>query len=192
VCKGVTDLVKIGKSAGVYRAACAAARREDSDTAAAELLRAEIRDDRRGVARALRWLGTNRDEYVCDRAYRVLHAIATNKPVEPIRPAVAAVFEREAELGRAPLARAFEILVELEPRLRDLQSMEDENVWGKRLTELLGPNALGDDALVRSQLALSVASHYLTFGSDGRASKDITYFAAPVKVVTRSGSTIRR
>jgi hypothetical protein len=66
-------------------------------------------------------LSRRRDDYVDDRAYRLLSAAAAGCAVQPIPAERADLFVAEAALGRQPLEEAFDRLAEAEPRLEDIR-----------------------------------------------------------------------
>jgi hypothetical protein len=123
----------------------------------------------------------HRENYVEDRAYRLLSAAAADAPVPPIPPERADLFSREAALGRAPMQEAFGRLASLEPALAkiesDVLSGERRFVLGDdsrpeglqlltksmeaRLRELVGGGAQREDELLRSNLAGSIVHQYL-------------------------------
>ncbi len=194
---------------------CQAARREArsnlADEAAKETLRTRIQQHSdRTKEGALKLLASNRDEFAGDRAYRLPAALMADEPVKPIRPAVASLFAREEELGRAPLGEAVMRLTELEPRLSELtagpksSTSEDEAYdehtreivyrdAGQRAATLLGKIAQHPDPLVRSRLALSVANYYLRkqYGKLNTENPNVSYFSAPDKTVHLTGTLIR-
>jgi hypothetical protein len=73
-----------------------------SDEEASERLRPRVAGSEQAVLDAIDWLEYGRDEYIGDRAYRLLLAAATDTPVRPIDPAMADQFAAERELGSMP------------------------------------------------------------------------------------------
>ncbi len=115
-----------------------------------------------------------REDYIDDRAYRLLSAAASGTAVQPIPPERAGLFAREEAIGRMPLEDAFALLAESEPRLLDLQRRARESAAsgqpaGYKLPEdisnplhqMVGGGAEVDDALLRTVLATSIAHQYL-------------------------------
>jgi hypothetical protein len=183
-----------GRSAA-YRAARRSAALDCDDEAARALLAQEVAPGQGDSEAALKLLGRNRDEFLPDRAFRLLYAVAHRLPVEPMRGETQEPFRREERLGKLPLATAYTELVELEPRLSDAESSKpssSETPAGMPLSMLLGPNAQHSDPLVRSQLALSIAAQHeaVVRGELDQGQANISYFAAPLKRVRRSGTLI--
>jgi hypothetical protein len=145
-----------------YNAAMAQAKGDASDEVAAEALREEIRDIPEGVLdREISGWGEHQD-YLDDRAYRLLVAAHDGRPVEPIRESDRIVFEQEEILGRLPLPEAFQRLADAEPELRVYEGLV---LAGKEqpddLDRLVGPDAVGSDPALRGATALGIATYYL-------------------------------
>jgi hypothetical protein len=189
----------------VYGAATRQARRAVDDEQAKTTLGHEVYTHGDGVRKALELLRRDRTEFVSDRAYRLLDAVAREAPVDAIAADELVIFEREEELGRASVAAAFAQLAEMEPRLNEVaqcsrvatlesSSHASELLAARRrqgalLRDLIGPLAQHDDPLIRSQLALSVVSHYLAIvmGELPAECRTESYFSTRRKVMARSG-----
>jgi hypothetical protein len=152
------------------------------DEAARALLAQEVAPGQRESEAALKLLGSRRDEFLSDRAFRLLYAVTHRLPVEPMPGEWQELFRREERLGKLPLATAYAELVEMEPRLIDAEFAP----------MLVGPNAEHSDPLVRSQLALSITAQQeaVVRGELDQGQANISYFAAPLKRVRRSGTLI--
>jgi len=143
-----------------------------------------------------------RDDYIDDRAYRLLAAAAANTAVAPIPADRAELFAQEEAIGRMPMEQAFQWLAEIEPGLLDLKSqveaVEQSNDPGscdlpKQIKEplhrLVGGGAGSDHELLRTTLATSIVHQYLRqLAGDKRVgTSDISYFESPIKHFTASG-----
>ena len=163
-----------------------------SDEEAREQLRGRIVGSEQAVLDAIEWLRLRRDEYVGDRAYRLLLAAATDTPVRPIDPAMADQFAAERELGSLPLAEAFERLAEIEPGLRDLaiDASPRDREFRKQRHELVGISARSGDPLLSSDLAASIVMLYVRArgGKDADLDVNKSYFESPKKLGVRSGT----
>lgn len=99
------------------------AKQDASDESAAEPLRLEIRDIPTDVVdREIRYWAFRQD-YLEDRAYRLLVAAHGGEPVAPIAASDRIRVEQEAMLGRLPLPDAFDRLADAEPELRRLKEV---------------------------------------------------------------------
>jgi hypothetical protein len=160
------------------------------DAPAVERLRTIAAGNMDAARNALENLSRARDEYVADRAYRLLVSVVDGVSV-PAPPAeLRELFDREAELGRLPIKRAIATLVELEPRLAIVTSMSTSEVERSHRLEIksiTGPGSDNPDPLIQSNLALSVVSHYLELDTDDAdpADADASYFGARRKRVVR-------
>ncbi len=187
----------------VYRCAMRQACTDLDDEVAKEVVKVQIQGRERGVRRALGVLRVNRHEYQGDRAYRLLEAAYNNEAVAAIAADVSDLFARERELGHMPLGNAFGCLTELEPRLNkvDLDTRGDPDVIapetltrqtasGESISMLVGPSSQHPDPLVRSGIALNIASQFLAIqaGESGFGKADMSYFDAPGRRVVRAGS----
>ena len=182
--------------------------RDDDDAARDELikrteLRPKLESDGAGVWDAVEWLGRDRGDYIGDRAYRLLTAAVAGLPVRPIDPAVSDLFAREERLGRVPVEQAFEELAALEPKLLEVRSrltaaaapVNGPTLWPSReaseaLRGVVGVAATSADPLLQTDLAHSIALHYLsiiTTGGPG-GERATPYFDAPRKASVRGGT----
>jgi hypothetical protein len=172
-----------GPAGAVVRAAKRHASSALPDDAAKGRLQEELRDGG-GVDEALRILSMRRHAFLDDRAYRLLAAVAQNAPVLPIDKAAADLFESEEKLGRASLVAAYALLAEHVPRLNDVKHMAADE-QKRELGCLLGPASSHGNLLVRTELALSVATQYLAIfgGRLPRESEAESYFSSHHRVV---------
>jgi hypothetical protein len=197
----------------VLRAALRAAHSADSDEDARKRLQKELKADPRRLSRALAFLSARRDRFDMDRAYRLLHGAVTDAPVQPSPVDRRDLFSCEEKLGRLPLGEAFAFLAERQPMLHQferaagasngvIQGLRDENITAdgdvvdafRHVSVLLGPGAQGSiDSLLRSQLALSIASQHLAIvaGTD-EGDDSCSYFASSKKRMTLSSGFDRR
>jgi hypothetical protein len=144
------------------------------DDAAVAKLRAQVDTGPAILEEAAIAMSKQRDDYIHDRAYRLISAAAADSVVQRIPPERAALFSREEVVGRMPLQDAFLLLAESEPRLLDVQRLARESATtgqpvGRDLPEeiskplhlMVGGGAEGEDPLLRSGLATSIAHQYL-------------------------------
>ena len=75
-------------------------------------------------------MSKRREDYINDRAYRLLSAAAADRAVLPIPPERAELFGREGALGHMPIEEAFALLIESEPRLADMRAMRAHSLPG--------------------------------------------------------------
>ncbi len=177
-------------------------------------LRERVPGDGVGVTEALEHSARMRDDFIRDRAYRLLAAAAAGDPVEPIQPAKRELFAAEENLGRMPLRQAFEFLEQLEPGLRKARAAVEslppeprpspgaDRPSGKvrvgpdqRIRRALnehaavGPTSANDHALVRTNLANSIATTYLDILVRNPSGGDtsVSYFDSPAKRQVSSG-----
>lgn len=142
-----------------------------------------------------------RDDYINDRAYRLLAAAATDTAVAPTPPERAKLFAQEEEIGRMPMEQAFERLAEIEPGLLDLKSQieavetnGDRNDCGlpkhirEPLHRLVGGGASSNHELLHTTLATSIVHQYLRqLAGDKRVgTSEVSYFDSPIKHFTAS------
>jgi hypothetical protein len=155
------------------------------------------RADRAAVKEATIDLARRRDDYIDDRAYRLLSAAAAGTAVLPIPPERTDLFAAEEKLGRLALESAFDSLAELEPRLLMMRDQvralsprgEDANCAPipahikQQLAELFGGGAANEPELLHTSLATSIAHQYLKLlAGDARAGPaDVAYFDHPRK-----------
>lgn len=179
----------------IYRKALSVACTEKSDEEAVEHLQSIVALSERTARAALRLLASKRDSYETDRAYRVLEAAIARAPVGAPPIELRELFAREEALGRLPVSAAVERLIELEPRLECLwpsgvpnkKDAAPKNASHPLAKQLLGPGVENPDPVVRSNLALSIASHLLALEEQGVEPADLvtSYFAAHRKRVVR-------
>jgi hypothetical protein len=168
----------------VFRAANAAARSDVDDETARKRVASAIETNRRGIKPVLAHLEAARPTFISDRSRRLLTAVSEDSPnVAPPPSQYATIFRREEELGRLPINEAFRSLIAIEPRLAGITAT------GSDLAMVLGPLASGGDDLSRSDLALSIASHYLEAQSEDGPELDTgcAYFDAPLVRVVLTG-----
>jgi hypothetical protein len=191
----------------ILRAALRAAHSVEADEDARHRLKDQLGDNIHQASHALTMLARMRHQYDLDRAYRLLKAALTDTPVQPSAPESRELFESEARLGTMPLPDAFAFLAQHRPQLRQLETARnvtsdlDEqarrlsgiNATGVaeedlRLSSILGPAAVDcAEPLLQSQLALSIASHYLASPSPNYDGGHVdSYFSAPRKRMTLS------
>jgi hypothetical protein len=142
-----------------------------------------------------------RDEYIDDRAYRLLAAAATDTAVAPTPLERADLFAQEEEIGRMPMEQAFERLAEIEPGLLYLKSqIEAVETNGDRsdcglpkhirepLHRLVGGGASSNHELLHTTLATSIVHQYLRqlAGDKRLGTPDVAYFDSPIKHFTAS------
>lgn len=103
--------------------------------------------------------------YDTDRAHRILLAAINGAPPAPVEPEGAELFERERELGWTPLETAFHQLAGEVPELGQIAALVESRPGStasiRRVLKFVGPRSAHDDPLLRSPLALTVASRYL-------------------------------
>jgi hypothetical protein len=193
----------VGKA---FRAALRAAHSIENDVDARQQLKDDLAKGEPGANKALEILARMRDQFDMDRAYRLLYATITDTSVQPISTANYDLFVLEERLGRLPLAKAFAFLAERRPSLLQVEQVAESEGSGRnafsvkegvadgdasvppRISTVLGPAAQGSgDPLLRSQLALSIASQYLAI-LEGSHDGDVScsYFASPKKKIVLS------
>jgi hypothetical protein len=138
----------------------------------------------------------NRDDYIADRAYRLLAAAATRTSVASMPAEQADLFTQEKTIGRTPMRQAFARLAETEPGLLEIEqqsrtSPEDHNSeqcglpneTRQRLARLVGGGARSDHQLLHTTLATSIVHQYLQIlaGNTHLGTPDIAYFDSPIK-----------
>lgn len=102
---------------GACHLACSSMDDED----ARRVIEQRVPFDKAGITRAVEGASRTRSDYLSDRQFRPLSAIADRGPVRPIDPFLAELFTQERELGQMRVADAFTRLAELEPRLRSVE-----------------------------------------------------------------------
>jgi hypothetical protein len=162
------------------------ARRDVSDEAAAAALRLEIRNIPTDVLdREVSEWSAWRQDYLADRAYRLLVAAHGGGPVAPIEPSDRIRFEQEEILGRLPLRDAFGRLAEAEPKLRRL---EEAALAGKKvrlrdldrdLGVLVGPSARRSAPVLQGKTAREIAFMYVWARAQGRDGNFKSFFEQP-------------
>jgi hypothetical protein len=142
-------------------------------------------------------MSKRREDYINDRSYRLLSAAAVDRAVQPIPPERAELFGREEALGHMPIDEAFALLIKSEPRLADMQrralTHSQTPDAGCQLAEdirralhmLVGGGAEGEDELLHTALATSIAHQYLQMlGEEERgASTQTPYWEIPRRKV---------
>jgi len=143
-----------------------------------------------------------RDDYIDDRAYRLLAAAAADTTVAPIPPERVELFAQEEEIGRMQMERAFGRLAEIEPGLLDLKSQVKAVEQGgdpsgcglprqirEPLHRLVGGGASSDHELLHTSLATSIVHQYLEIqaGNTRFGTPDISYFESPIKHFVATG-----
>jgi len=141
-------------------------------------------------------LARRRDDYIDDRAYRLLSAAAAGTQVQPIPPERQELFAEEEAIGRMPIEQAFQRLAELEPRLIGVEHLaegdgqdEDGDACGlpqrlrKELLGLVGGGADEHHELLRTTLATSIVNQYFLqlAGNARMGDPSVAYFDSPTK-----------
>jgi hypothetical protein len=166
------------RAAALRQAASAA-----EDDVAAAALSGEVEDRGSAAQRAIEDLGHPRDNFLYDRAYRLLTAVVHGGPVRRIDPAMANLFAAEEQLGRLPLQEAFASLTRTEPRLAEVEhefrarrsefAPDDafkqviETISNRR-ESLVGFGARKQPWLLRSDITEAVVIRYLLAVAAGR------------------------
>jgi hypothetical protein len=143
------------------------------------------------------YLSRRREDYVRDRAYRLVSAAAADGSVQPVPPERAEQFAREEALGRVSMEEAFKQLTAIEPALAAIEQQvrtgrhaaggEGPSTISKevqeRLSKLVGGGATRDDELLRSTLAGSLAGQYLEIiaGATHLGAPSESFFETPRK-----------
>lgn len=166
------------------------------DEAAKLALARRLEADSKVLNEATIDLSRHRDDYIQDRAYRLLSAAATGTAVQATPPERQALFAEEAALGRMPIEQAFARLAEMEPRLLEVQRQAqrgspdgdpEESGLLKRLNEklrgLVGGGASRHHELLRTNLASSIVHQYMwqLTGATQFGSPSTAYFDSPTK-----------
>lgn len=153
-----------------------------------------------GSMDAARTILSRRSEYMSNRAYRLLSAIAGDTHVAPVPQHLEQLFDQEEALGRMPLDRAFQCLAEMEPRLRDVEQQVHREIVDpehrpelaqsvhKVLINLVGVSADQDFAILGTNLAASIVRQYLEIlsGTTILGSVSTPYFDAPLRIGVRA------
>jgi hypothetical protein len=178
------DRSRSPKRRAMIEASLGLARSELTDEEAVDRLRGE-RNEEDVVSESLERLRRQRDNYLGDRAFRLLEAAGRGSIVQPPPADLQKLFEEERELGRIPLRDAFDRLTRIVPGLDDLRrTVRDPGAnagrvpFSFRAAELVGPESSSQDELARSRLALLVSLAYLTTvsGDRQRADDGMPYF----------------
>ena len=179
--------------------------RLDDEIASAKL-RERVDASRAVLKEATIAMSKHRGDYLHDRAYRLLSAVAADGPVQPIPPERAELFAREEALGHMPIREAFALLAQSEPRLADMERRAGarsrppdagcqlgEDI-SRPLHRLVGGGAEADDELLRTSLATSIVHQYLRLLGDedvGTSSKT-PYWVLPKQIAVFTGTFGRR
>jgi hypothetical protein len=191
----------------ISRASPRAAHSAEPDEDARRHLMEELASNGQHAQDALAIFERMRGQFDADRAYRLLYAAMTDTPVQPIAADRRDLFLREEQLGRMPLSEAFGFLAKHQPVLYQLEkatraavehvtqaltdeakSRDDSVEAPLHISALLGPSAQDcTDPLLRSQIALSIASQYLAIVAGSHDGDDsCSYFESPNKRMTLS------
>jgi hypothetical protein len=147
-------------STRALNAAVNTAQRDVSDDEALAALRVELADVPPPAISQTADGWSHRDDYVHDRALRLIIALRDGTTVEPVPAANRAQFEREAVLGRLPLPDAFSELAAAEPRLRDLERPGRRGKL-RAIQKLVGRKSKSPDPVMRGEIALYIACAHL-------------------------------
>ena len=171
-----------GAGTAVIRAALGAAYSSASDDDATLRLSNETAPDPTAIREAQRFFESRRDEFINDRAYRLLVALARGDGWVPaISEANRERFDSEAHLGRLPLRDAFALLADRKPELRSLASSA---ATCPTPSDILLDPAGHPDSLCESNLAVSIATQFLAIQRGQHEGDPATsYFALPKKTV---------
>lgn len=187
----------------IQQAARRAANSTVDDEVAKEMLSEQLEAEPAVIKEATINLSRLRDDYIHDRAYRLLSAAAAGSAVQPIPPERADLFAAEEALGRMPLGQAYEHLAATEPRLKDMRRRVSGKSSGapdgecaalpaeikQELSELVGSAATNEDELLRTNLATSIVHQYLQLlaGDTRSGPATISYFDHPRKAFVATG-----
>jgi hypothetical protein len=187
--------------APVQRAAWKAAYGAPDDASARVALRDRLQAGPDILAEATIDLSRRRDDYIHDRAYRLLSAAAADTAVQPIAPERQVLFAEEESIGRIPIEQAFQRLAELQPRLLDVKRAAEigdpgadaeERGLPKHLRQMLhglvGAGSSGDHDLIRTNLATSIVHQYWEQlrGRPRAGDPQTAYFDSPTKQIVTS------
>ncbi len=177
-----------------------------TDEQARERLLSSVEEDEIGLEVAIELSGRQRGDFISDRAFRLLAAVADGSTVSPIDQTLASLFGQEEELGRLPLREAFNRLATMEPDLRYLATWEmdrtvdtshprpydqgtdrqstDRQQSNHAAQQLVGVGARSEIPILRSDIAASIVRQYLEIDA-GRMRGDVgkPYFDAPRQVI---------
>ncbi len=142
------------------------------------------------------------DDYIGDRSYRLLSAVAAGTAVASVPPERAELFAQEESIGRVPIEQAFQRLAKIEPGLLNLKSQAEtlEKNGDSRgcglpkhikepLHRLVGGGARSDNDLLHTTLATSIVHQYLEIlaGNTRFGTPDVAYFDSPIKHFVATG-----
>jgi hypothetical protein len=162
-----------------------------SDDEAAESIAGLVKSESDAADATLKYLRVVLEtdhSYDVDRGYRILTAARKGEPPEPIRAENVALFERERQLGWAPLSQAFASLREVVPELDAIRVYAEQAArspieFGIERADhdqvvirsgvgppnpshdadrMVGPKSQHPDPLIRSPVALRFALTYPT------------------------------
>lgn len=168
-----------------------------SDDEALRELRERVDHDPSGLRLAVEHSSGVRADFISDRTFRLLSALAGGTSVRPIDRDRAELFEQEEALGRLPLHEACEYLSELEPGLLGLERDSGESAgppgprpYDRQVDRAAAPNeqkrlvgigARSGAPLLSSPIAAGIVRQYLAVRAGGtrRASLHASYFDAP-------------
>jgi hypothetical protein len=102
-------------------------------------LRSRLGTDDIALADAIEFSAHRRSDFISDRGFRLLSAVAEDAPVRPIDPALVDLFNQEEEIGRLPLGEAFQRLAQLEPGLKGVAAQAESEAIGERGGHLYDP-----------------------------------------------------
>jgi hypothetical protein len=150
-----------------------AATDSDDETAAAEIRREVDRQPERAVKYCLDMLSAARETRQGDRAFRLLQAAVTGKPVRGVESARAELFGRLDEMETMPIVDAYSRLVRLVPQLGsvaeavepfpadELEGHRWRHRQGKLLDRWVGVSARHPDPLIGAARMHRLALDYL-------------------------------
>jgi hypothetical protein len=188
-------MARSARTMPVTRAATKAAYTSLDDEAARLELSGELNADAEVIRETLANY-PSRDDYIADRAYRLLAAAATGSAVATMPAERADLFTQEEEIGRTPMVQAFARLAETEPGLLEIEQqtrpvIEDHDLdqcglpkeIRHRLARLVGGGARSDRQLLHTPLATSIVHQYLQIlaGNARLGTPDVSYFDSPIK-----------
>jgi hypothetical protein len=125
------------------------------------------------AAASVRFAGQARESRIADRANRLLIAAFRGEPVRLLTDEEANWFDRIDEVMAVRVEDAFPHLVELQPKLRELEDEfaprtvdpgDKDALWDEliaKLSPVVGPEALDEDSFLRSDAVWNVARLYL-------------------------------
>lgn len=120
----------------------------------------------------------DKDDYLHDRARRLLVSLRDGGPVPGADPATLERMALEGQLGRLPLPEAFGQLAAMEPRLGALAARLDlkrRNV-GREVQKVVGPRSGNRDPLLASETAEWIAVRYLWLSPRRRRAETRSHF----------------